>query len=163
MNRTTRNGRHQDPAKTWGARPLTPALKLALIGALVPTAAAHGGWFKNTEQAALDHFKDGDYQAAADGFSDPYRRGVALYRARRFADAAQAFQEAVPGGDAQSARYNLGNARFQLGDYTGAALAYEHVLSAEPTDDDAAHNLALARAMLARLEQRAYEHKEEQP
>ena len=95
-------------------------------------------------------------------FQDPYRRGVALYRAGRYEDAVRAFEQAEQGKDVQSARYNLGNARFRLGDFAGAAEAYEQVLSAEPSDDDAAHNLALARAMLARLEQAAYDDKKKE-
>ena len=44
----------------------------------------------------------------------------------------------------------------------GAALAYEQALAADPAHDDAAHNLALARALLARLEQAAHEERQEQ-
>ncbi len=61
------------------------------------------------------------------------------------------------------ARYNLGNARFKQGDLVGAIDAYEQVLNAVPDHDDAHHNLALARGLLAKQEQQAFEQDKEEP
>ncbi|MFY9973863.1 MAG: tetratricopeptide repeat protein, partial [Chromatiaceae bacterium] len=116
---------------------------LAVVLGLM-TTAAQAGLFKNSEQEAFDRLRAGDYVAAADTFQDPYRRGVALYRAGRYEEAARAFEHADHGSNAEAARYNLGNSRFQLGDFAGAVAAYEQVLSADPTQEDAAYNLSLA-------------------
>jgi hypothetical protein len=94
----------------------------------------------------MERFPAGDFDAAAEGFSDAYRRGVALYRAgHRFRAAEDAFDEVERASVRLTARYNLGNARFKQGDYTGAIDAYEQVLRRAPDHDDAHNNLTLAR------------------
>ena len=138
------------------------ASTLALITALFGPASAQANWFKNSEQEAIAAYEQGDFSAAAAGFSDPFRRGVALYRAGRYAEAEAAFAQPQRASVQADADYNLGNARFAQGDYAGAISAYEQVLSAELTHDDALHNLALARSRLARVEQEAFA-EEQQP
>lgn len=113
---------------------------------------AQADWFSNDQQAAYDRYQAGDYAGAAAGFQDPYRKGVALYRAGRYQEAEQSFGQVDSGSQRQAATYNQGNACFQRGDFTGAADAYREVLRAQPDNADAAHNLALTRATLARLE-----------
>jgi len=125
--------------------------------ALLLTTEARGDWFLNQEQEAYRHFQAGQYDQAAKVFSDPFRRGVSLYKTGRFQEAADAFKRVERPAVKEDAAYNLGNARFQLGDYPGAVEAYEAVLGANPDHEDAYHNLSLARAMLARIEQEAYE------
>lgn len=137
-----------------------PLLAAPLLFTATPPAQA--GWFSNTEQEAIAAYEDGAYATAAAAFSDPFRRGAALYRAGRYAEAEAAFAEPQRAAVRTAARYNLGNARFAQSDYAGAVSAYEQVLSAEPTHDDALHNLALARARLARLEQETFA-EEQQP
>jgi Ca-activated chloride channel family protein len=69
--------------------------------ALVLASSAQAGWFANAEQEAEARFKQGDYAGAAEGSADPYRQGVALYRAGRHAEAADALRpqpEAQAGG-----------------------------------------------------------------
>jgi Ca-activated chloride channel family protein len=119
--------------------------------------AVHAGWFTNQEQDAHKAFQSGDFKAAAEGFSDPYRRGVALYRSGRYQEAAQSFGQVQREAVEEDARYNLGNARFQLGDYPGAVQAYETVLQSNPGHQDARYNLTIARALLAQLEQKQFE------
>ena len=49
---------------------------------LVLTAsAAAAGWLESSEQEGERLFRDGSYAEAAKVFRDPYRRGVAQYRA----------------------------------------------------------------------------------
>ena len=127
-----------------------------LAGLVLTTPAAQAGWFVNQEQEAEQLFRQGDYTGAAKEFSDPYRRGVALYRAGRHVEAADAFALEQRTEVAADAAYNLGNARFQVGDFAAAAAAYEQVLSHNPGHDDARHNLSLARAVLARLDQEKF-------
>ncbi|MCF7995254.1 MAG: tetratricopeptide repeat protein, partial [Chromatiaceae bacterium] len=137
------------------------ATVLIAATATVPSTA-QAGWLKNSEQEAIADYETGAYAAAAATFSDPFRRGVALYRAGRYAEAEAAFAEPQRDAVRTEALYNLGNSRFSQGDYAGAINAYEKVLSAEPTHDDALYNLALARSQLARFEQAAFA-EEQQP
>ncbi|MCG6859740.1 MAG: tetratricopeptide repeat protein, partial [Chromatiaceae bacterium] len=141
-------------------RQILPATVAALT--LVLVSGARADLFLNQEQEAYEHFQTGDYGQAAEGFGDDYRRGVALYKSGRYQEAADAFSRVERPAVKEDAGYNLGNARFQLGDFTGAAKAYEAVLSANPNHEDANYNLSLARAMLARMEQEMYEKQKEE-
>lgn len=129
---------------------------------LIVQTSAHAGWFRNSEQQALDRFQAGDFNAAAEAFSDPLRRGIALYRANRFDEAEDAFGAVERASVRTTALYNLGNARFMQGDFTGAIDAYQQVLRAEPDHDDAHNNLALAHGLLAKQEQLAFAQDEQQ-
>ncbi|MCO5762801.1 MAG: tetratricopeptide repeat protein, partial [Chromatiaceae bacterium] len=142
---------HPNPTRIPGLTRSLGLVGLILIG---PTQA---GWFINQEQEAERQFRQGDYADAANEFSDPYRRGVALYRAGRHVEAADAFAREQRPEVAEDATYNLGNARFQVGDFTGAVAAYEQVLGQNPDHADARHNLSLARAVLARIDQEKFE------
>ena len=129
---------------------------------LALASSAQAGWFDNPEQEAEARFKQGDYAGAAEGFADPYRQGVALYRAGRHAEAADAFAHNQRPNRADDAAYNLGNARFQLGDFAGAAAAYEQVLGRNPAHADAQHNLSLTRSVLARIDQKKFEQEKQE-
>ncbi len=80
--------------------------------------------------------------AAAMLFSDPYWRGVALYRAGDFTQAIEAF-------DAAEASYNRGNALVHTGAYAAALEAYDFALVRE--DPDARTNFQLVAAFYAGL------------
>jgi Ca-activated chloride channel homolog len=137
------------------AKPALCGALLLLLAVMLP-GVARADWLKTTEQEAFETYQAGDFEAAAETFSDPYRQGVSLYRAGRLDEAEHAFEKAEQGKQSKSARYNLGNTRFKRGDFTGAAAAYESVLREDPDHSDAAHNLAVTRATLARLEQEQF-------
>ena len=90
-------------------------------------------------------FTKGDYARAAEIFTDPAWKGLALYRSSQWWRAAEAF---VRANDAVSA-YNLGNCYVQLGYYALALEAYQRALSLDETLDDAQHNADIMRALLA--------------
>jgi hypothetical protein len=70
-----------------------------------------------------------------------------LYEAGQYTQAAQAYEQLVEQGMADSALfYNLGNAHFKQGDYGRAILNYRRAQQLAPRDADIAANLALARA-----------------
>ena len=102
-------------------------------------------WFQNSEQQAANAFEQKQYSDAAKLFTDPYQRGVALYKEGQYAEAIEAFGNVTHPQAKLKAQYNLGNAYFQEGEYEQAIKAYEQVLAAQPDHDDAQHNLALAR------------------
>ena len=123
--------------------------RLLLTGCLCwGGSAAFAGWFTNDQQDAAEALTQGDYDAALAGFADDYRRGVVQYRARRYEEAAESFAKVTREAVKLDATYNLGNARFQLGDFEGATQAYEAVLSQAPEHEDALHNLQLAMSYL---------------
>lgn len=105
-------------------------------------------WFKNTDQQAQTAFEQKDYAKSAQLFTDPYQRGVALYRNGQYTEAIEAFTAVTSPETRLDAQYNLGNAYFQQGDYQKALAAYEQVLAERPTDEDAKHNLVLAKQSL---------------
>ncbi|SMC55532.1 tetratricopeptide repeat protein [Primorskyibacter flagellatus] len=75
-------------------------------------------------------------------FKDAQWRGVALYRARKLSDAAEAFADA-------RAYYNLGTAQARDGKYSAALEAYDRVIPGG--DGDAQANFDLIAAYYASL------------
>ena len=118
-------------------------------------------WFKNSAQQAQEAFAQKAYEKSADLFTDPYQRGVALYRNGQYAEAAEAFASVTRPETQLKAQYNLGNAYFQQGDYQKAIDAYKKVLAEHPTDEDAKHNLELAEQSLKSQEQEKQQNKEQ--
>ena len=90
-------------------------------------------------------FSEGRFAEAAELFTDPAWKGVALYRSDQFWRAAEAF---VRAGDPRSA-YNLGNAYARLGYLELALDSYLRALSLDPGMTDAAYNAELVRKTLA--------------
>jgi Ca-activated chloride channel family protein len=139
-----------------------PAVCLLLALTTVPVGAA--GWFETRDQEGERLAGSGRHAEAASAFEDPYRRGVSLYRAEDYPGAARAFEQVQRPERRLDARYNLGNARFRQGDLEGAAAAWTEVLQDDPKHEDASHNLAVARALLAGAEaQRKGEKQQAQP
>lgn len=109
-------------------------------------------WFKNRDQKGKKALSQQQYEKAAELFQDPYRKGIAHYRAGDFAAAEQAFQ-AAEGGQSEerpegNARYNLGNSLFQQQRYQEAIDAYDRALAKNHHDQDALANKQLAEQML---------------
>jgi tetratricopeptide (TPR) repeat protein len=82
--------------------------------------------------------------AAAMLLQDPDWKGVALYSAGRYAEAARAFESRRAAGSA----YNLGNALAQTGRYAEAIDAYDEALLDNSDDEDARSNRAIVAALL---------------
>lgn len=81
-----------------------------------------------------------------------YNLGIANYREGAMTQALNSFQLAsvqTEDKDLQErAFYNLGNAQFKLQDYKSAITSYEFALELDPNDEDAKHNLELAKKKL---------------
>lgn len=86
-----------------------------------------------------------------------YNLGVANYREGSMTQALNSFQLAsvqTEDKDLQEkAFYNLGNSQFQLQDYESAITSYEFALEIYPDDEDAQHNLELAKKKLEEQKQ----------
>ncbi|MEJ2576733.1 MAG: tetratricopeptide repeat protein, partial [Gammaproteobacteria bacterium] len=107
------------------------------------------GLFTNHEQEAAGAFAEGRFDEAAAGFTDPYRKGVALYRAGDYGASADAFAAVTREEVRTDAAYNRGNALLRAGRLEAAVAAYEEALTRQPDHADAEHNLGLARVLLA--------------
>lgn len=77
------------------------------------------------------------------------------YAAERFQEAADGYQSLVQAGQrAANLFYNLGNARFRLGDFGEAILNYERALALDPHHPESEANLRVARDEARALELR---------
>ena len=103
------------------------------------TPDQQGQWLQN----------HGQYEDAANAFADPLRQAEALYRAKRFKEAAAAFGRV----DRPEAAYGRGNALVMTGDYAGAIVSYRHALANRPDWQEAKENLEIARVRKERLDQ----------
>ena len=100
------------------------------------------------------------YQSAVDAGPDEpisnYNLGVALHQNREFYLAEKYFLKSVSQlkPEKQSkAYYNLGNSRFQTGNFRDAIRSYKSALRANPTDLDSKYNLELALEKLVQQKQ----------
>ncbi len=79
-----------------------------------------------------------------------FREANELYAGERYDEAAADYESLIEGGfGTADVHYNLGNARYKLGEQGRAVLAYERALRIEPGHEDARANLAYVREQLA--------------
>jgi len=100
-------------------------------------------WLTPDQQGRLEFQRD-DYGAAAAHFTDPMWKGVALYRAGKYADAIDAFALV----DTPESYYNQGNALANLKKYPQAVKSYEQALKGRPDWAEAKHNLDLVQKLI---------------
>ena len=99
-------------------------------------------WFTRDYQAQ-QLYEQGDFEQAADLFSDPLRKGVAYYRAGDYKQAVNAFEQDTTAMGA----YNLGLAYYKNGDYAAAGLAFGKAVEMNPDLGDARANQILMQQM----------------
>jgi len=102
-----------------------------------------------TDQMGQRLLQSGDFETASESFADPFKRGVAEYRAGNFKEAAQVFA-GLPDPDAL---FNQANARMMLGEYETAIELYQRLLLQAPEREDAKVNLKIARGRWARVKE----------
>lgn len=135
----------------------------APLAGLLLAALAAGAWAGPAEKEAKTGnrlYDKGEYDTALEHFSRAgelapgdarmkFNAGAALYRLDDHERARQAFEGAA--GEKEKFRpralYNAGNALFKAGDYSGAAEKYKAAILADPSDDNARHNLQKALEM----------------
>jgi Ca-activated chloride channel family protein len=114
-------------------------------------ALAIAAWLLVSPAAADDNavayrlYEQGRYAEAAEIFTDPGWKGVAMYKSDQYWRAAEAF---VRADDAVSI-YNLGNCYARLGYYELALQAYLGALARDPGLADAAANAGIMRKLIA--------------
>lgn len=112
-------------------------------------------WFLTPDQQGRRHFERGEYDAAAQHFEDPMWRGTALYAAKQYDEAIDAFAII----DSADSWFNQGNAYARLGKLEAALAAFDKTLAHAPDHADAAHN----RSVVAAAWQREQEQEDEEP
>ncbi|MCE2984005.1 MAG: VWA domain-containing protein [Parachlamydia sp.] len=163
------NGKKEiwDEGFFWVALPALPLLlywfrKRSLFALCFLFAPIEGGLFQNNEQLGEEYFLQGDYNAALQQFDDPYRKGVAAYRAEDYKEAENYFKQSVREEVAFASAYNLGNALAKQQQYKEGIAAYEKALEIEPGNVKAQENLDLLKKLQEEKEQQE-EKKEEKP
>ena len=116
-------------------------------------AAGIRDYFMNSEEKGKEALDSNDYETAAGAFQDPYRKGVACYRAGNFTEAERMFRQSTREDVASSAAYNLGNTLVQQEKLKEAIAAYEDVLNEWPDHTKAKENLELVKKMLEQQKQ----------
>ena len=111
--------------------------------------------WQRSDQQAMAALRAGDADRAARLFTSSRWRATALYRGKKFAQAAKLFAD-----DASAdGEYNSGNALAKQGDIEGALAAYTRALAMQPTHADAAFN----RDVLRRFQQKQKQQTARQP
>jgi Ca-activated chloride channel homolog len=117
----------------------TTSLVMAAM-ALAMASVPNPNLWSSPDQRADRLFRQGHFMEASMAFSDPYRRGVALYRAGEFKAAAAALATiATP-----ETAFDRGNALVMQGKYADAIASYDRALSLRPGWRIAADNRAIA-------------------
>ncbi len=101
--------------------------------------------YADDNQIAQKLFDQKRYAEAAEIYTDPAWKGVALYRSSQWWRAAEAFIRA----DDAASFHNLGNTYVELGYYELALEAYLMAIEKKPDFDDALFNAELMRKLLA--------------
>lgn len=123
-------------------RGLLPVVTVCfLLPAYSPSAQAD--WWqdlwKTADQQGQEAFKQEQFDSAAAAFEDPLWKGSALYKNGDYEAALDAFSQS----NSIDSLYNSGNTLAQLGDLDKAISAYDEVLKSDPTHEDAKANKAL--------------------
>lgn len=118
---------------------LMASIGIAAAALAIASARDRNLWFSPDQQADR-LFREGKLEDAAKAYQDPFRRGIALYRAGNFKDAAAAFATvATP-----ESEFDRGNSLVMLGKYDEAIKSYDRALSLRSGWKDAEENRSVA-------------------
>ncbi len=135
----------------WFRRGAVFPVLVAMIMMMQPSSAQAFEWkdlFLNKAQQGKRAVQEQKFDQATQTFDDPYRKGVAQYKAGDYGAATQSFDKAKRDNIQNNARYNLGNAQLMNGKIKEAIEDYEALLRDNPDHEDARHNLEIAKKFL---------------
>lgn len=121
------------------------------------TGAEVQQYFKNSEQRGIEALEQGDYESAINLLEDPYRKGIAYYKAGNYEQAEEQFRQSSRPEVASSAEYNLGNALAQQEKYQEAMKVYKEVINEWPEHTKAKENLETIKQILEQQQQNKQE------
>jgi len=111
--------------------PWLAAVALALAFGAVTLSRAP--WRDSTSSGEVPPAESTSTKTAVRRFWEVYRRATDLRTAGRWAEARDAYREALAlDPDHEDALYYLGNTELELGDYQGAAAAWERLVAVNP-------------------------------
>lgn len=116
-------------------------MKPATLLPIIASFTWAGLWF-SPDQQGQRLMNRGDFNAAAEAFRDPTRKGIAQYRAGDFARAEQSFARV----SSAEASYNRGICLILLGKYEAAIKQFDAALAERPDWNDAIVNRGIAEA-----------------
>jgi len=105
-------------------------------------------WYTK-EYQAQQAYNEEDFSIAAQGFSDPLRKGIAYYKSGDYLSAQTAFEN----DSTTSGFYNLGLTYAKLGKLEEAKVVFEKVLKQDPNNSNASSNVDHLTGAIAELEQ----------
>ncbi|MDW5287651.1 VWA domain-containing protein [Formosa sp. PL04] len=109
-------------------------------------------WYTKAYQAQQE-FDAENYIAAAEGFKDPLRQGVAYYKGGDYTKARQAFEkDATPNG-----QYNLGLTYAKLGNLEKAQAIFTTLVANDPDMEQAKKNLQNINEVMAGVDEMSAE------
>ncbi len=135
------------------------AFPIILLVLLTPANNAHAlnkidKLFLNEEQYAKKVFEETeDVEIALKTFKDPYKRGVAYYRAGRYKEAEQEFRKNQRPEVMESSLLNLANALAKQDKFEESVDTYRNLLQKNPKHPKALHNMKLVRGLIFVLEE----------
>jgi Ca-activated chloride channel family protein len=159
---------------SWLRRLIPAAVLVALsLGAPSAHAQTHRSLIgEGNEAFERGKFTDAEaeYKKALQEYPDSrvgqFNLGDAYYKQDRFDEARQAFETFAATGDrpheVSQAFYNMGNTLFKAEKLDESIEAYKQALRINPNDDEARHNLELARRKKKEEEQKKQQNKEQQ-
>ena len=132
--------------------PLLPSVQIyavsVLLCALITGSLRNPDFWSSPDQRGEALFRARKFAEAAKVYSDPWRIGVAQYRNGDFELAAKTFAR-VPGA---KGAFDQGNAWLMHGQYAAAIASYDRALGFQPGWREAEENKALAAARQAMME-----------
>ena len=131
-----------------------------LVLSVLPTQQASAlelpSFLKNTDQQALDAYKNKDFERAANADSSRLK-GAALYQQGNFDAALEAFSK----DKSATGFYNYANALAKSGQLEQAIDAYKQAQTLQPNFSEAADNQALVEQLLEQQQQQQQQQQQE--
>ena len=134
---------------------------LLLTSSVIAPKAQASSWddlWHTQDQQAQASYAKGQYQQAADTFTDAKWRGAALYQAKEYEQALAEFSK----DNSANGLYNQGHALMQLEQYEAAKERYQQAIQLAPDFTEAKQNLALAEKLLHQQQQQEQEQQQQQ-
>ncbi|WP_394204067.1 VWA domain-containing protein [Shewanella waksmanii] len=130
---------------------LLPILTVSMLFSVAQPvqASAWNSLWQTQNQQAMALFENGEYQQAAELFSDPSWQASAQYNAGNYEQALSLFEQ----DDSAQGLYNQANSLTRLSQYNEAIKRYETAIELKPDFDDAIHNLELVKKLAEQQDQ----------
>jgi tetratricopeptide (TPR) repeat protein len=137
----------------------TARLLAFLVALSIGAGPAHADPARTVLERANDLYSRGRFEEALAVYREGilqypsvpelhYGAGNALYRLKRFAEAAKEYDESARGGTSPESRYNKGNTEVRQNQLEGSLESYKQALREHPEDNDAKYNYELIRGRL---------------